>query len=144
MRRRCFLGLVALLLPVMGIAADGARRFTELGVGRGLDARVVVTLLVDRNGLLWVGSREGLFRYDGYQASAFLPDPERPGQVSDIDIRALYEAADGGLWIATNTGGLNRRDPKSGTGPVVGRHPAWLEPARSGRPPVRAALPRAR
>ena len=115
MRRRCLVGLLALLLPAAGIAADGARRFTELGVGRGLDARVAVTLLVDRNGLLWVGSREGLFRYDGYQASAFLPDPERPGQISDIDIRALYEAGDGALWISTNTGGLNRRDPRTGT-----------------------------
>ena len=46
-------------------------------------------MLVDRDGLLWVGSREGLFRYDGYQASAFLPDPERPGQISDIDVRAI-------------------------------------------------------
>ena len=114
MWRRRALGLLVSLLPAAGIAADGARHFTELGVGRGLDARVAVTLLVDRNGLLWVGSREGLFRYDGYQATTFLPDSERPGQISDIDIRALYEAADGALWISTNTGGLSRRDPKSG------------------------------
>ena len=60
--------------------ADAARRFTELGAGRGLDVNVAVSLLVDRDGLLWVGSREGLFRYDGYQATAFLPDPDRAGQ----------------------------------------------------------------
>jgi signal transduction histidine kinase/streptogramin lyase len=114
MRRARVLGVLAALLPAMGIAADGARRFTELGVGRGLDAQVAVTLLVDRNGLLWVGSREGLFGYDGYRASVFLPDPERPGRISDMDIRALYEAGDGALWISTNTGGLNRRDPWSG------------------------------
>ena len=114
MRRASVLGVLVALLPAMGIAADGTRRFTELGVGRGLDAQVAVSLLVDRNGLLWVGGREGLFRYDGYQASVFLPDPERPGQISDIDIRALYEAGDGALWISTNTGGLNRRDPQSG------------------------------
>ena len=102
-------------LPAAGVAADGARRFTELGSGRGLDARVAVSLLVDRDGLLWVGSREGLFRYDGYQASVFLPDPDRPGQISDIDVRALYGGRDGVLWISTNTGGLNRRDPRSGT-----------------------------
>ena len=105
---------MALFLPAIGIAADGARRFIELGAGRGLDARVAPTLLVDRNGLLWVGSREGLFRYDGYQASVFLPEPGRPGTISDTDIRALYQAEDGALWISTNTGGLNRRDPRSG------------------------------
>jgi signal transduction histidine kinase/ligand-binding sensor domain-containing protein len=107
--------LLAPLLLATGIAAAAERRFAELGAGRGLDARVVVALLVDRNGLLWVGSREGLFRYDGYQASAFLPDPDLPGQISDIDVRALYEADDGALWVSTNTGGLNRRDPRSGT-----------------------------
>jgi ligand-binding sensor domain-containing protein len=71
-------------------------------------------LLVDRDGLLWVGSREGLFRYDGYQATPFLPDPDRPGSISDLDVRSLYEADDGALWVSTNTGGLNRRDPRTG------------------------------
>lgn len=114
MTRLCVLAFMVLLSPATGIAADGARHLTELGVGRGLDARVAVSMLVDRNGLLWVGSREGLFRYDGYQASVFLPDPERPGRISDIDIRFLFEAGDGALWISTNTGGLNRRDPRTG------------------------------
>jgi signal transduction histidine kinase/ligand-binding sensor domain-containing protein len=106
--------LAAASMPAAGVPADGARRFMELGAGRGLDARVAVTLLVDRDGLLWVGSREGLYRYDGYQASVLLPDPDRAGQISDIDVRSLYGASDGALWIATNTGGLNRRDPRSG------------------------------
>jgi len=104
--------LLALLL--LGQDAGAARRFTELGAGRGLDANVAVSMLVDRDGLLWVGSREGLFRYDGYHATPFLPDPDRPGSVSDLDIRALYEAHDGALWVSTNTGGLNRRDPHTG------------------------------
>jgi signal transduction histidine kinase/sugar lactone lactonase YvrE len=114
LRRAGLRALVALLLPAISVAADGVRPFVELGVGRGLDARVAVTLLVDRDGLLWVGSREGLFRYDGYQATLFLPNPDRAGQVSDIDVRSLYQADDGALWVSTNTGGLNRRDPLSG------------------------------
>ena len=105
----------AVLWPAPAPAAGSERYFSELGVGRGLDARVAVTMLLDRDGLLWVGSREGLFLYDGYHARAFLPDPGRAGQISDIDIRALYQAGDGALWVATNTGGLNRRDPRTGT-----------------------------
>ena len=94
--------------------ADASRRFTELGAGRGLDVNVAVSLLIDRDGLLWVGSREGLFRYDGYQATPFLPDPDHAGGMSDLDVRSLYEADDGALWVSTNTGGLNRRDPHTG------------------------------
>ena len=104
--------LLALLLLEQD--AGAARRFTELGAGRGLDANVAVSMLVDRDGLLWVGSREGLFRYDGYLATPFLPDADRPGSISDLDIRSLYEARDGALWVSTNTGGLNRRDPRTG------------------------------
>ena len=106
--------IAALALLLLVQDAGAARRFTELGAGRGLDANVAASLLVDRDGLLWVGSREGLFRYDGYHATPFLPDPDRPGSVSDLDIRALYEANDGALWVSTNTGGLNRRDPNTG------------------------------
>ena len=115
MRRRQGVALAPLALLVLAHAADASRRFTETGVGRGLDARVIPSMLVDRDGLLWVGSREGLFRYDGYQATAFVPDPGVRGSISDVDIRRLYEAKDGALWVATNTGGLNRRDPLTGT-----------------------------
>jgi signal transduction histidine kinase/ligand-binding sensor domain-containing protein len=89
-------------------------RFTELGVNRGLDARVISTVLVDRQGFLWVGSRDGLYRYDGYEALRFVPDPADPGSISDSDIRKLYEAGDGTIWVATNTGGLSRLDPETG------------------------------
>jgi signal transduction histidine kinase/ligand-binding sensor domain-containing protein len=104
--------LVALLFAA---DAHAARRFVEVGAGRGLDAAVVPAMLVDRDGFLWVGSREGLFRYDGYQAVAFLPDAGHAGRVSDVDVRSLYEADDGALWVSTNTGGLNRRDPRTGS-----------------------------
>ena len=113
-RAACWPVAALLLWLVSAQQVDAARRFTELGAGRGLDVNVAVSLLIDRDGLLWVGSREGLFRYDGYQATPFLPDPDHPGSISDQDVRALYEAADGALWVSTNTGGLNRRDPRTG------------------------------
>lgn len=101
---------------MLAVAHDAmaGREFRKLGEGRGLDAHVPTSLLVDRNGMLWVASREGLFEYDGYVAKAYMPDPDRAGSISDIDLRALHEADDGALWVSTNTGGLNRRDPITG------------------------------
>jgi ligand-binding sensor domain-containing protein/DNA-binding CsgD family transcriptional regulator len=91
-----------------------AHDFVRAGSTKGLEARVVPALLVDREGFLWVGSREGLFRYDGYQAIAFRPDPANPHAISDFDIRTAYEARDGDIWIGTNTGGLNRYHRSTG------------------------------
>ncbi len=105
---------VTVVLLAFAPRTDASRRFTETGSGRGLVATVVPSMLVDRDGFLWVGSREGLIRYDGYRSIAFLPTPGDPSSISDVDIRTLYEADDGALWVATNTGGLNRRDPDTG------------------------------
>ncbi len=102
--------LLAWILPA--VAMDLA--FRPVGENRGLDANMPVDLLVDRRGYLWVGSREGLFRYDGYEATLFKPDANDPASITDLDIRALYEDGDGIIWVATNTGGLNRFDPASG------------------------------
>jgi len=106
--------LAVLLLAALVHPALAAQRFVELGTGHGLTASVVHAMLIDHDGLLWVGSREGLFSYDGYEATAFPPDPADPGSLSDLEVRALYEAQDGALWIGTHAGGLNRRDPSTG------------------------------
>ena len=115
--------LVAVLLPLATPAADprsrqdavaGPLKFAELGVNRGLEARVISSLLVDREGFLWIGSRNGLYRYDGYEALRFVPDPGDRQSIGDSDIRTLYEARDGAIWIGTNTGGLSRLDPGTG------------------------------
>ena len=88
--------------------------FEPVGTDRGLDAQVISSVLVDQQGFLWVGSREGLFRYDGYRAIRFTPEPGNPDSITDADIRMVYEAPDGIIWVATNSGGLNRFDPATG------------------------------
>ncbi|WP_160152530.1 two-component regulator propeller domain-containing protein [Microbulbifer sp. ALW1] len=82
--------------------------FSPVGATRGLDVKVATSVLVDRNGLLWVASREGLYRFDGYQATALKVGD---GGLPDNDIRALYEDRAGNIWIASNTSGLTRYQP---------------------------------
>jgi signal transduction histidine kinase/ligand-binding sensor domain-containing protein len=116
--------VAGLLFAVLLQPAAAEQRFVELGAGRGLNASVVNAMLIGRDGLLWVGSREGLFRYDGYEATAVLSDRADPGGAGDLDVRALYEADDGALWIGTLGGGLIRRDPLTGQFRQYGHDPA--------------------
>jgi ligand-binding sensor domain-containing protein len=96
---------VALLLAVSfgGPAVAERLPVQRHGVSEGLAEETVTALLKDSRGYLWVGSLNGLSRFDGerfrvYGAEDGLPKPR---------IYALAESADGAVWVATS-GGLAR------------------------------------
>lgn len=68
----------------------------------GLPHNMVVALLVARSGYLWLGTQEGLVRFDGARFTLF-DRATTPGLAGD-QITALCEDARGDLWIGTNTG----------------------------------------
>ena len=107
-----WLALVPALFPLWSEAQPV--QFRPLGVAHGLEVKVATSLIVDHNGFLWVASREGLYRYDGYAVKSFLPSSVHDNALPDADVRALFEDRDGYIWVATNTAGLSRYDPRSG------------------------------
>lgn len=110
----CFgLSLLAASWSVFAQQPFDETRFKSVGLERGLDARVISSVLLDSAGFLWIGSRDGLYRYDGYETIRFAIEPGNPHAISDNDIRDLFLAGDGSIWISTNTGGLNRLDPET-------------------------------
>lgn len=90
-------------------------RFTAYSIRNGLSQSSIPVLIQDHHGFLWVGTWDGLNRYDGYEFRVYRPDPEQPGSLSDGLITSLALAPNGGLWIGTRHGGLNyyhRRDDR--------------------------------
>ena len=78
----------------------------------------VRTLLAAPGGVLWVGLEgEGLARLDTRQSAwtRYLPDPDRPGALSNGNVRALALDHDGALWVGTTGGGLHRLAPGAGS-----------------------------
>jgi signal transduction histidine kinase/ligand-binding sensor domain-containing protein len=101
----CLLMLVA-LHPAEKICAQNAGyRFDHLTVEDGLSHNVVRAMLLDSEGFLWVGTDEGLSRYDGYGFRIFHNDPLDSTSVSGDFVLALSEDQNGRVWVGA--GGLN-------------------------------------
>ena len=89
-------------------------RFEHLSLDQGLSQSYVTCMLQDRRGFMWFGTQDGLNLYDGYGFTVFKHDPADPGSLSHNAVWALYESHDGTLWVGTDGGGLNRRNPATG------------------------------
>src|SRR5574342_98614 len=50
---------------------SGALRFESLGLEDGLSQSTVLAILQDQFGFLWIGTEDGLNRYDGYTFQVF-------------------------------------------------------------------------
>ncbi|HEX5431482.1 MAG TPA: two-component regulator propeller domain-containing protein [Bryobacteraceae bacterium] len=94
--------LAATALPTRLLAQR--YNFKSYGEDEGLENLAVQAILQDRTGFLWVGTQNGLFRYDGGRFTAFTRAQGLPGS----RIEALHESADGTLWVGARTG-LARR-----------------------------------
>ena len=71
----------------------------------GLESDAVACLLQDRVGVLWIGTRGGLSRYNGKTFTTFTIEDGLPVNT----VSALLEDEEGSLWIGTR-GGLSRYD----------------------------------
>jgi ligand-binding sensor domain-containing protein/signal transduction histidine kinase len=85
-------------------------RFTHLSTEQGLSQSRVDHMLQDRRGFIWIGTYNGLNRYDGYRFRTYKPDPNNPNSLGGTFVSALFEDRSGILWIGTDQG-LNRFDP---------------------------------
>ncbi len=111
---KLFLALaLALVFSVAEVGDDPEVRFQRLSVNEGLSQSQVSTVLQDSDGYMWIGTFDGLNRYDGYSFTVFKHDPEDPNSLSHNHVTAVYEDRSGMLWIGTREG-LNRYDRLTG------------------------------
>src|SRR2546423_3088735 len=90
-------------------------RVVHWGIDDGLtDGTYNLAMLKDVSGFLWVGSRNGLNRFDGSKFKHYLPDKNKPGNIVGTYINNLIEDSLHNIWIGTNKG-LSRYDIKADT-----------------------------
>ncbi len=123
---------VVFIWTVIGVApaaadTDMAIKFHRLMLADGLSQSSIISNFQDSRGFIWMGTQDGLNRYDGRQIIAYKSDPDDPNSLSDPNIWSIAEDANGDLWIGTEGGGFNRfnRDQENFT-------PYRYDPAQPG------------
>lgn len=97
-------------LLLLAQAIDFERIPNELGLSQNL----ISALFQDQQGFIWVGTKDGLNRFDGYQFKVFQHDPFDSATISNNHINCILEDRAGRLWAGTKSG-LNLMDRKANT-----------------------------
>ena len=84
-------------------------RLERIDSSSGLSHNSVYSLLQDRQGFMWIGTVDGLNRYDGHEFLVYRYDPSDPTSLSNNLVNVLFEDQGGSLWVGTEDG-LNRFD----------------------------------
>src|ERR1700760_1904185 len=82
--------------------------FSHLKTESGLSHDKVNCILQDKRGFIWLGTEDGLNRYDGKYCVVFNSVPGDSTGLSGNIITDLLEDKEGIIWIATADGGLSR------------------------------------
>jgi DNA-binding CsgD family transcriptional regulator len=101
---------IGLALSLRAAAPEDVR-FVHISRERGLQQNTVIAILQDHNGFIWVGTENGLNRFDGYRFTAFLRDPTDAASLSHGYVMSLCEDRSGILWFGSSDDGISRYNP---------------------------------
>jgi signal transduction histidine kinase/DNA-binding response OmpR family regulator/ligand-binding sensor domain-containing protein len=107
-----------LLFPVL-ICSTAATAQTNadhevISTAQGLSQGLVNDMIQDKEGFIWIATKGGLNRYDGYSFKVFTTDPQDSNSISSNAVSNLMEDNKGRIWAGTYDGGVNVYDKKTG------------------------------
>jgi ligand-binding sensor domain-containing protein len=106
--RRCWVGWLAAWLISVGGCWGQTRPaglvFQHMQQANGLSHNFTNCLLRDRDGFLWIGTFDGLNRYDGHRVEVFKHSETNPNTLPHNTVHALCEDHDGNIWMALEDG----------------------------------------
>ncbi|MEI6751863.1 MAG: two-component regulator propeller domain-containing protein [Paludibacter sp.] len=110
--------LICILCLVIGKsdyiqAIDRTFLFENLNMHDGLSINSVIRTFQDKEGFLWICTRDGLNKYDGSRFRAYRFDRNDPNSLSSNDVNSLAEDRFGNMWVGTYNG-LNCINKKNG------------------------------
>ena len=98
-----------ILLQFSAIAQNGELfyRFEHLSNQQGLSQNSISSIVQDKKGFIWIGTYDGLNRYDGYNIKLYRNDPNLPFSIADNYIKTLFVDHEGKVWVGTKSEGIS-------------------------------------
>lgn len=114
MRKLKILLFVLSVFLAIAPATFGAQiRLSKSNISRLVDQPIITAIYRDRLGFLWIGTQEGLYKFDGANLTVFNSDGGNENWIPSSDIRDISTDPNGALLIATYGGGLLQWDSTS-------------------------------
>jgi ligand-binding sensor domain-containing protein/signal transduction histidine kinase len=79
-------------------------RFDHISIDQGLPSTGVTSIYQTKNGFVWIGTANGLARYDGRHILLFPSSPDDVGTLSHSRVLSLFEDQNQMLWVGTRSG----------------------------------------
>ncbi|PLX01091.1 MAG: hypothetical protein C0594_14470, partial [Marinilabiliales bacterium] len=96
------LGFIVLFYFSTGLSAQ-VYKFKRYGAEEGLAQSFVYSISQDQNGYIWIGTGEGLSRFDGHEFKTFTVEDNLAANFINISYSDSY----GNLWFGHNTGAVS-------------------------------------
>ena len=96
------------LLAMQALEAQNQNlRFSHITRSDGLSQNIVNSIFQDSRGFMWIGTNEGLNKYDGYEFTIFEKGDADGYMLSDDVIQCIFEDDESNIWVGTGSGGAN-------------------------------------
>jgi signal transduction histidine kinase/ligand-binding sensor domain-containing protein/AraC-like DNA-binding protein len=99
---------------------------------QGLPQAFVPSIVQDKQGFIWVATRDGLCRYDGQRFKVFQPDPDGRSSLSFAGLNQLALDRHGRIWILSERMDIDVFDPRTETFTNLSRQAAFRRLVKPG------------
>lgn len=94
------------------LAQDSGLYFEQINDNEDFSQSMISSMAQSKKGFIWIGTENGLFRYDAYNFYRYIRDKDSKGSLSNNHVNAIFEDSSENLWIGTNHG-VNRYNKNS-------------------------------
>lgn len=110
MKKVLYLFVIIFYFGFSSLSQGQDYKFRHYFSSDGLSSSFIYKINQDSMGYIWVGTFDGLNRFDGYNFKVYRKDPEDTNSISSNFITNIFNDSRGKLWICT-TKGLNLYEP---------------------------------